>query len=194
MSWRVADWVVDPEVAVTMTLVVPAGVPVATGGVLPPLQPEAKVKRVVAIRTSRRRALRAPSLRRLVPTKARGVRSSGRRKPKASLLPVPGLVGSSSMAEREPVVMVRVELTVPSLAGVTEAGEKLQAALAGRPEQAKVVAPVKPKDEVSVILLVPLLPLTIVRLDGLRATVMAGEPTLMLTAAETEAAKLVSPA
>jgi hypothetical protein len=89
--------------------------------------------------------------------------------------------------------MVMVDVAVPPLAGVTEAGEKLHVAAVGSPEQVRVAAPVNPKAELTVIVAVPLLPFVMVRAEGLRATCTAGAPTVTVIAAEVEAMKLVSP-
>lgn len=82
------------------------------------------------------------------------------------------------------IVSVVVDAALPL--GVTVAGLKLQVAWAGRPEQAKVMADAKPKAGVTVTVVVPLPPLAIETVVGLKDKLKLGVPTTTLTAVEVE--------
>lgn len=119
----------EPDEAITVTVLVPAGVPVLPGGfVAPPPQPMA-----------------IP----LMPSNSVRHRSAGSRfflrkksKPSARTVPPPanghGLL--FLLVDAAVVVMVIVVLLAAVPFGVTVTGEKLHAASLGRPEQAKLTA------------------------------------------------------
>jgi hypothetical protein len=78
------------------------------------------------------------------------------------------------------MVSVVVAAAVPL--GVTEAGEKLQDASAGRPEQVKVTVALKPLIGVTERVAVPLCPGPTLRLVGLEARVKLGLRTTWVVA------------
>ena len=172
-----------PDVAVTVTVLVPAGVPRLLGGLeaLPPPHP-------IAI----------PPM----PSNSVRHRSAGNRfflrkksRPSARTVPPPAnghVIRFSLVAAVVAMVIVVVTAVVPL--GVTVAGEKLQVASAGRPEQAKVTAALKPLTGVTDRPTVPLLPGMTERLDGWAASVNVGAAfTVSVMAEETDGAKFVSP-
>jgi hypothetical protein len=115
---------------------------------------------------------------------------------KASVTPPPakGQGVRSSLVDAAVVVMVIVVLAAAVPFGVTVAGEKLQAAPLGRPEQARPTAELNPPLGVMVKVSVALWPGVTVRPAALAAIVKLGAAlTVSVMGAETEAAKFVSP-
>ena len=69
----------------------------------------------------------------------------------------------------EEVAIVMVEVTVPPLAGITDAGEKLQVEPRGCPEQLRVTDELKPLSPPSVTMKAAGWPAEIVKVEGLAA-------------------------
>jgi hypothetical protein len=104
--------------------------------------------------------------------------------------------GCASAALAEVVAMVSVVVAAVPPVGVTVAGEKLQVAPVGRPEQAKLTAALNPPEGWIETVVVVELPLVTVALLGDRLIEKpgaAGAETVTVTAAEVDALKLVSP-
>lgn len=127
----------DPDVAVTVTEYVPAGVVVLTVLLLPP---QALIPAAASI-TSRIEATTATR-----PLRLR-VRNANIGSSSSDIEPVASVIAACTLLS---IVMVEVEAAVPF--GVTVAGLKAQVELAGSPEQANVVAPVNPLTGVTVIM------------------------------------------
>ncbi len=192
-----AVWAMEPEVAVTVTVLVPAGV----AGVVPELPHAVSEPRPIAHSTSKDAAKSADRK-----PRSRPLRRSRRRR---SSVPAPpssrqariscderfGRAGSVSAPVLTLVAMFRVVDTALPV-GVMLAGEKLQVDAAGRPEQTKLTAWLNPPVGVTVSVALPVWPRAIVRVAGLAATVKDGgaAETVTVTAAEDDTPKLLSPA
>ena len=133
------DWcVTDPDIAFTVTVYVPAGVPEdGGGGVVPP--PHPSPARTVAS-TSIRHAGAILFLRDPPSTRPAVSKKALRR---ARLNRPPLECGICAAKVRPVVVIVRVLFAADPF-GVTEAGLKVQPAPAGSPEQLRVTAALKP--------------------------------------------------
>src|SRR5579859_621058 len=130
------EWVVAPEVALTVTLYVPAGVPVNVCGFDPPPQEIANVSASAAI----------------VPQTTRTIRFRRRPEPNNTIPTNPKLAMAASVAPpngwakatvRAVVESVNVVLVAPPF-GVSAGGLKAQLEAAGSPEQPKLTVPLKP--------------------------------------------------
>ena len=124
----------EPDVAVTVTEYVPAGVVLLTVLLLPP---QALIPAATSVST-RIEAKAAILLRRL--------RNANIGSSSSDIEPVASVTAACTLLL---IVMVDVEAAVPF--GVTVAGLKAQVEFAGSPEQANVVAPVNPLTGVIVI-------------------------------------------
>jgi hypothetical protein len=153
---RVPVWLSEPEVALTVTVLVPAGVPGVVVWPLPPLPPPPlllfdpppqAVRKPPSARTST-----SPS-QRVCRTRVAGSRNNSRVAiPAARVKPV--RAGTVLVVA---AVVERVRVVVTALApGVMVLGEKLQAAFAGSPLQAKLTCWEKPPAGVMVRVEVPL--------------------------------------
>jgi len=93
------------------------------------------------------------------------------------------------------VSIVKVDVAVPALPGVTLAGEKLQTVLLGRELHARLVAALKPFTDVIVMVTDAGLPALKEPLPGDRANVKSGGPGQIVTerVLDAEAALLLSP-
>jgi hypothetical protein len=95
------------------------------------------------------------------------------------------------------VVSVRVVVAAALPFGVTVAGTNEQVLYDGKPEQAKLTAPLNPPDGVMLMVAVAELPWLTVPLAGLSEMLKSagtGAVTVTVTVEEVEAAKLVLPA
>jgi hypothetical protein len=189
---RLAVWLVDPEVAVTVTVDVPEGVP---GFEVPPPPPPP-----------------LPPQPRKAPPRTRAQTSTNQRFQRATRL-TPGISNSNKLpSAKSPVmparwiplctddcaaVVVMVKVVVTALApGVTVAGAKVQVASEGRPLQAKVTGCAKPPAGVTETVVVPVAPAVMDRVAGLALIENEGGTaacTVTVTGVEVEAAKLLSP-
>ena len=130
--------VVAPEVAVTVTLKVPAGVPVTGGGGGGPPPPQETIAKATSIVPSSIRAIRKPRLLCEVPSNT--IPTSPKPSTAASVTP---LNGRTAADERAVVLIVRVVLAGLPF-GVTVAGLNPQLEAPGNPLQAKLTVPLKP--------------------------------------------------
>ena len=185
----------DPEVAVTVTLLVPAGVPGLVGA--PPVPPELP-----------------PPPQPINPPATASAMASTNHRPQPAARFVPDMANKSKLASaRSPgtperailllsaaacgAVVVTVKVVVAALApGVTVDGAKVQLASEGRPLlHAKVTACAKPPAGVTESVAVPLWPGVMERLAGLALTVKeAGTAcTVTVTALDVDPEKFGSP-
>lgn len=156
----------EPDVAVTVTVLAPAGVPgfVTGGGVLLPLLPPPHAIIPIVGRVQSKTSI-SPRRRFLY-------RNGNKRNPAANVPPAqPDILSDACLlcALGAVAVIVNVVLTAAVPFGVTVAGEKLQVASLGRPEQAKLTAALNPLIGVTDRPIVPLWPGAILRLAALAA-------------------------
>lgn len=183
----------DPELAVTTTGNVPAGdPPVSGGGAVPPSPPPQDVittSEAIPATTGRIHRVRArvASLVSMLPSSNPAIAS-------ASVAPQGDDI--SPAARGAVVVMVNVVVMAAPL-GVSDAGAKAQLDSAGRPEQEKVTAWLKPPDGVTVSVEVTELPATtlgevdeaLVRLNDAAGAMVSGVHGPLMAASQNLATK-----
>lgn len=171
VTCSVAVGVIDPEVAVTVTVLVPAGVP-GFGVVpppppspppplppLPPPHPTSAPPRMKA-KSSKNQPLQPAT--RLAPGITKRSKQPSAKSPVIPARRMPPRTEDCAAI----VEIVRVVVTALPL-GVTVAGAKVQVASDGRPLQAKVTGCAKPPAGVTEIVVVPVAPDVMERLVGL---------------------------
>jgi hypothetical protein len=193
--------VVEPAVAVIVTVEVPAGVPVLPPPDEEPELPPHPVKLRTAIASTATEPIRpnrnvGVALRLASWNRHRTARASKHR----TALTNVGSGGHrySREGKNKAALAVVVIVSVVDAAeplGVTVAGLNEQAADCGNPEHAKLVAAEKPPDGVTVTVVVAELPAATVALAGLAASVKSPEepPTVTFTALDVDDANVPSP-
>lgn len=197
MRVSAAVWVRFPEVAVTVTVVVPVGVfeappPPPPPPPLPPPQPPSMVPRAPARITARKTLLhlrrelkRPPRPKSRIPTEI----------PEVSFHPrCPNGTGLWRTAVDTSVATVRVVVAAPFPLGVTVDGEKLHVDAAGSPEQAKLTCWLKPEAGRTLTVVFPVSPAVTVTVVGFKLSVKLGVPTTWVSTDDVEPAKFESPA
>ena len=195
VTCKLAVLLMEPEVAVIVTALVPDGVPglEVVSPLLPLLPLPLFPPPPQPMRTPPRVSARMSPNDRLQRTKRRLPGITNRRTLPSAKSPV--IPERSTDACAAVVAMVKVVVTALA-PGVTVAGANVQVASEGRPLQVKVTGCAKPPAGVTESVVVPLWPAVMERLAGLAPRVKEGGTgacTVTVTAVEVEAAKLLSP-
>lgn len=133
-----------PDVAVTVTALVPAGVPVAAGGAtVPPLSPPPQPTGTPA--TTNTASTQSPVDRRALPLRRRRRASTGNTGKSAANTNV----GDNIDTVPPSVLILSVVVTAPPV-GVTLFGVNVHVAFLGNPAQAKLTAALNPPEGVTV--------------------------------------------
>ena len=168
---------VDP--AVTVTWFGPVGVPVLPVGLgVPPPQPAIDESKA----TLPSKETRSPRVSRLRRRPVNHANKSASAVVPANLRVFPREVAFLTIPDGAVVVIVNVDVA-PEAVGVTEAGEKLQLASAGRPEQENVTGRAYPPVLVAVKVAVPCWPCAMLRAMGFTPSEKSGVGTLRVKVA-----------